>query len=114
MPTAQAPQDRNRSEEHTSELQSHHDLVCRLLLEKKKEVSALSDAIVFSASAAASRTMEYSSFAATRTEGTSCCAWGGHCRSARAAELRMRTFSSLRHRLSAVIEFDPPTAPFSS
>src|SRR5437773_9171895 len=27
---------RLRSEEHTSELQSHHDLVCRLLLEKKK------------------------------------------------------------------------------
>src|SRR5437773_9291264 len=27
---------RPRSEEHTSELQSHHDLVCRLLLEKKK------------------------------------------------------------------------------
>src|SRR5215204_130257 len=27
-----------RSEEHTSELQSHSDLVCRLLLEKKKEV----------------------------------------------------------------------------
>src|SRR5437667_316284 len=25
-----------RSEEHTSELQSHHDLVCRLLLEKKR------------------------------------------------------------------------------
>src|SRR5437667_527848 len=25
-----------RSEEHTSELQSHHDRVCRLLLEKKK------------------------------------------------------------------------------
>src|SRR5437773_11522877 len=25
-----------RSEEHTSEPQSHHDLVCRLLLEKKK------------------------------------------------------------------------------
>src|SRR5437773_9693343 len=25
-----------RSEEHTSELQSHHDLVCRLLLENKK------------------------------------------------------------------------------
>src|SRR5437773_8242752 len=24
----------DRSEEHTSELQSHHDLVCRLLLEK--------------------------------------------------------------------------------
>src|SRR5437667_8738332 len=28
---------RARSEEHTSELQSHHDLVCRLLLEKKKQ-----------------------------------------------------------------------------
>src|SRR5437773_8405093 len=28
---------RTRSEEHTSELQSHHDLVCRLLLEKKKK-----------------------------------------------------------------------------
>src|SRR5437667_7272966 len=28
-------QPRLRSEEHTSELQSHHDLVCRLLLEKK-------------------------------------------------------------------------------
>src|SRR5438034_7122380 len=27
---------RARSEEHTSELQSHSDLVCRLLLEKKK------------------------------------------------------------------------------
>src|SRR5438034_4840776 len=28
---------RIRSEEHTSELQSHSDLVCRLLLEKKKK-----------------------------------------------------------------------------
>src|SRR5260221_8799668 len=28
-----------RSEEHTSELQSHSDLVCRLLLEKKKNRS---------------------------------------------------------------------------
>src|SRR5260221_10913200 len=28
---------RSRSEEHTSELQSHSDLVCRLLLEKKKD-----------------------------------------------------------------------------
>src|SRR5436190_17643860 len=28
-----------RSEEHTSELQSHSDLVCRLLLEKKNELS---------------------------------------------------------------------------
>src|SRR5438270_9273852 len=30
-----------RSEEHTSELQSQSNLVCRLLLEKKKEVSLL-------------------------------------------------------------------------
>src|SRR5438132_8973983 len=29
-----------RSEEHTSELQSHSDLVCRLLLEKKKNRNA--------------------------------------------------------------------------
>src|SRR5438874_4959529 len=28
--------DKGRSEEHTSELQSRRDLVCRLLLEKKK------------------------------------------------------------------------------
>src|SRR5260370_36048054 len=28
---------RDRSEEHTSELQSHLNLVCRLLLEKKKK-----------------------------------------------------------------------------
>src|SRR5438034_2129265 len=27
----------DRSEEHTSELQSHSDIVCRLLLEKKKK-----------------------------------------------------------------------------
>src|SRR2546430_7431456 len=30
-------QDRQRSEEHTSELQSQSNLVCRLLLEKKKK-----------------------------------------------------------------------------
>src|SRR5437773_8138746 len=30
-----------RSEEHTSELQSHHDLVCRLLLEKKKKKKSI-------------------------------------------------------------------------
>src|SRR5438132_5311657 len=29
---------KGRSEEHTSELQSHSDLVCRLLLEKKKNM----------------------------------------------------------------------------
>src|SRR2546421_2709561 len=31
----------SRSEEHTSELQSRSDLVCRLLLEKKKKKSKL-------------------------------------------------------------------------
>src|SRR5438034_7775788 len=31
------PRRTRRSEEHTSELQSHSDLVCRLLLEKKKK-----------------------------------------------------------------------------
>src|SRR5438132_7651279 len=34
---ARSPQWQPRSEEHTSELQSHSDLVCRLLLEKKKK-----------------------------------------------------------------------------
>src|SRR5437588_4639359 len=32
----------SRSEEHTSELQSHSDLVCRLLLEKKKKTQSAS------------------------------------------------------------------------
>src|SRR5438132_10282161 len=32
----------SRSEEHTSELQSHSDLVCRLLLEKKTPLVSLS------------------------------------------------------------------------
>src|SRR5260370_29247263 len=33
----------SRSEEHTSELQSHLNLVCRLLLEKKKKANTLID-----------------------------------------------------------------------
>src|SRR6266540_5006994 len=36
-PARPSPPPHPRSEEHTSELQSHHDLVCRLLLEKKKK-----------------------------------------------------------------------------
>src|SRR2546423_5091310 len=36
----QSPDAANRSEEHTSELQSLAYLVCRLLLEKKKDVNA--------------------------------------------------------------------------
>src|SRR6266496_975761 len=40
--TAPAPRpDASRSEEHTSELQSRRDLVCRLLLEKKKQIRLL-------------------------------------------------------------------------
>src|SRR5260370_2547951 len=35
--TSTPPSRQTRSEEHTSELQSHLNLVCRLLLEKKKE-----------------------------------------------------------------------------
>src|SRR5260221_10539690 len=34
-----------RSEEHTSELQSHSDLVCRLLLEKKKKQTVTSSTL---------------------------------------------------------------------
>src|SRR5207248_7107183 len=36
--TALRAKDIDRSEEHTSELQSPYDLVCRLLLEKKKNI----------------------------------------------------------------------------
>src|SRR5437868_8856653 len=36
---AQVTLDQHRSEEHTSELQSRFDLVCRLLLEKKKNIT---------------------------------------------------------------------------
>src|SRR6266540_757701 len=36
-----------RSEMHTSELQSHHDLVCRLLLEKKKPPPVVSVGAIF-------------------------------------------------------------------
>src|SRR5206468_11514067 len=39
--TAQSPRWTKRSEEHTSELQSRSDLVCRLLLEKKKKETSL-------------------------------------------------------------------------
>src|SRR5207249_9238857 len=38
---------RNRSEEHTSELQSRFDLVCRLLLEKKKKQKYSSRTVTF-------------------------------------------------------------------
>src|SRR2546421_3252227 len=41
---------RARSEEHTSELQSRSDLVCRLLLEKKKQQNEANQCTVASAS----------------------------------------------------------------
>src|SRR5260221_9427644 len=37
---------KSRSEEHTSELQSHSDLVCRLLLEKKKKRNKTRDGLI--------------------------------------------------------------------
>src|SRR6266705_6552015 len=37
--------DGRRSEEHTSELQSPYDLVCRLLLEKKKQYKGIEQVI---------------------------------------------------------------------
>src|SRR5438477_5289147 len=40
-PTASGSGRGTRSEEHTSELQSHVNLVCRLLLEKKKKIYRL-------------------------------------------------------------------------
>src|SRR5260370_32518315 len=35
-----------RSEEHTSELQSHLNLVCRLLLEKKKKLNTTAEIVL--------------------------------------------------------------------
>src|SRR3989440_12427735 len=38
--------DLERSEEHTSELQSRSDLVCRLLLEKKKKTNTVNNTVI--------------------------------------------------------------------
>src|SRR2546430_3062492 len=49
---------RSRSEEHTSELQSQSNLVCRLLLEKKKDqprIAAIDDEMVVAEASAATR-----------------------------------------------------------
>src|SRR5690349_23325223 len=46
-PVVRTPEDageEERSEEHTSELQSRRDLVCRLLLEKKKKTNKWAEA----------------------------------------------------------------------
>src|SRR5438034_2396875 len=52
-PRANRHSTRDRSEEHTSELQSHSDLVCRLLLEKKKYPHTKLKAFFIAAEAAA-------------------------------------------------------------
>src|SRR4051812_49452330 len=44
-----------RSEEHTSELQSHVNLVCRLLLEKKKETSVSKQGEVYAKRSSSAR-----------------------------------------------------------
>src|SRR3954464_2825689 len=41
MPSSACKKKTCRSEEHTSELQSHDNIVCRLLLEKKKSLPCL-------------------------------------------------------------------------
>src|SRR5690349_23121317 len=41
LPRRSVSQANRRSEEHTSELQSRRDIVCRLLLEKKKETKSI-------------------------------------------------------------------------
>src|SRR5438034_3102818 len=51
VPTTLAVNSRLRSEEHTSELQSHSDLVCRLLLEKKNNEQREGDNDVHAAGA---------------------------------------------------------------
>src|SRR5260221_10597447 len=49
------PDRARRSEEHTSELQSHSDLVCRLLLEKKKGRSGVVDLAGYAPTLSSSR-----------------------------------------------------------
>src|SRR5438034_7586701 len=50
-----------RSEEHTSELQSHSDLVCRLLLEKKNSNGSLGSQPALVLAATKSRTERHKS-----------------------------------------------------
>src|SRR2546430_12284024 len=47
LPALRGPGGRGRSEEHTSELQSQSNLVCRLLLEKKKNTQTVSVRLMF-------------------------------------------------------------------
>src|SRR5436190_17228194 len=57
LSSATAMDQAQRSEEHTSELQSHSDLVCRLLLEKKKSRFKAAGAVPARALTCASHTM---------------------------------------------------------
>src|SRR2546428_7372604 len=59
-------EDVTRSEEHTSELQSRSDLVCRLLLEKKKSIT--SGAIL----AVTSADCDFREYASSHSLATSC------------------------------------------
>src|SRR2546427_5802282 len=52
------PQPCQRSEEHTSELQSQSNLVCRLLLEKKKDLQSASTTTMSLSGRDLSRTKE--------------------------------------------------------
>src|SRR5256885_4727797 len=49
----------DRSEEHTSELQSPCNLVCRLLLEKKKNIQLFTSTVRIETSAALPRVLTY-------------------------------------------------------
>src|SRR3954449_7177145 len=57
----------NRSEEHTSELQSHSHLVCRLLLEKKKRESVKDVARMVGGGAVSGRNVRCPKYPATAT-----------------------------------------------
>src|SRR5260370_8725514 len=52
-----------RSEEHTSELQSHLNIVCRLLLEKKKKIGVLRTKCLIAASRIHNHHLSYYIFA---------------------------------------------------
>src|SRR5207248_5661605 len=56
----------SRSEEHTSELQSPYDLVCRLLLEKKKIITFNPTSVINTATKPDSRALSLNSFHKSR------------------------------------------------
>src|SRR5436190_11719394 len=58
----------DRSEEHTSELQSHSDLVCRLLLEKKNKRRVWTVAVPVETSSDCANVCSISSLALQRTD----------------------------------------------